>query len=113
MNSLRILPRAAHRIDDIYRRTAETWGADQADRYIRGLYARFEAIAARAIPWRPIPADFGLDGYLCRYESHMIYWRTLADGGIGIVTVLHMRMHQIARLQDDFDLGTKPGTREA
>ena len=105
MNRLRILPCAAHRIDDIYLHSAETWGADQADRYVRGLYARLDAIAARDFPWRSVPAAFGLDGYACRYESHMIYWRVLGGGDIGIVTILHRRMHQIARLRDDFDAG--------
>lgn len=105
MIRLRILASAAHRIDDIYLDTGQTWGADQADRYLRGLYARFDAIAARAFPWRSLPAEFGADGYACRYESHMIYWRVLANGDIGIVTVLHQRMHQIARFRDDFDAG--------
>ncbi|MDZ4374551.1 MAG: type II toxin-antitoxin system RelE/ParE family toxin [Phenylobacterium sp.] len=103
MTRLRILSSAEHRIDDIYLTTAERWGADQADRYLRGLYARLHAIAALDFPWRPLPAEFGIDGYACRYESHMIYWRVLENGDIGIVTVLHHRMHQIARLKEDFD----------
>jgi len=105
VSHLRILPRAAHRIDDIYLSTAERWGADQADRYVRGLYARLHEIAAHAFPWRSVPAEFGIEGYVCRYESHMIYWRALANGDVGIVTVLHGHMHQIARLRDDFDTG--------
>ena len=105
MSRLRILPSAEHRIDDIYLDTAERWGADQADRYLRGLYARLYAIAARDFPWRPLPADFGTDGYACRYESHMVYWRVLPNGDIGIVSVLHQRMNQIARFRDDFDSG--------
>ena len=105
MSRLHILPSAAHRIDDIYLDTGQTWGADQADRYLGGLYARLDAIAARDFPWRPLPAEFGTDGYACRYESHVIYWRVLANGDIGIVTVLHQRMHQIARLRDDLGAG--------
>ncbi|MBX3485176.1 type II toxin-antitoxin system RelE/ParE family toxin [Phenylobacterium sp.] len=103
MSHLRILPSAEHRIDDIYFATGERWGAAQADRYLRGLYERFHAIAARDFPWRPLPAEFGVEGYVCRYESHMIYWRVLANGGVGIVSVLHRRMNQIARFRDDFD----------
>jgi toxin ParE1/3/4 len=69
------------------------------------LFDRFEAIAARRFPWRAIPAEFGVDGYVCRYEKHFIYWKLLTDGSVGIVTVLHERMHQIERLRTD--LGTE------
>jgi toxin ParE1/3/4 len=100
--AIRVQAAAGHRIDEIYRHTLDTWGEAQAERYIRGLFARFEAIAARDLPWRPIPAEFGVDGYVCRYEKHLIYWKLLAGGDIGIVTVLHDRMHQIDRFRDDF-----------
>lgn len=105
MSRIRVQIGAAHRIDEIYRYTAETWGEAQAERYVRGLFDRFEAIAAQTFPWRPVPAEFGIDGYTCRYESHLIYWRVLANGDVGIVTVLHDRMHQVARFRDDFTGG--------
>jgi len=102
MNRFRIQAAAAHRLDEIYAFTAETWGEAQADHYLEGLFAKFEAISSRDFPWRPLSAAFGVEGYVCRYERHLIYWRLLADGRIGIVTVLHERMHQISRLRDDF-----------
>lgn len=101
MSSFRILVRASHRLDEIYTYTEDYWGDAQAERYIRGLFERFEAIAARRIVWRPIPAEFGVDGFFCRYEKHFIYWRLLGNGDIGIVTVLHERMHQIDRFRED------------
>jgi toxin ParE1/3/4 len=27
-------------------------------------------------------AEFGVDGYVCRYEMHFIYWRILADDAV-------------------------------
>jgi toxin ParE1/3/4 len=102
VSRFRVQSAAAHRLDEIYAYTLETWGEAQAERYIRGLFARFEAIAAQAFPWRPVPAAFGVDGYVCRYEKHLIYWKRLDDGAVGIVTVLHERMHQIDRFRDDF-----------
>jgi plasmid stabilization system protein ParE len=39
-----------------------------------------------------------------RYERHLVYWRRLSNGDIGIVTVLHERMHQIGRLREDLGL---------
>lgn len=100
MTAFRVLDDAGHRLDEIYDYTRRTWGDAQAETYIRGLFAKFEAIAARAFPWRAIPAEFGVDGYFCRHEKHVIYWKLLDDGKVGIVTALHERMHQIERLKD-------------
>ena len=101
MSAFRVQDGASDRLDDIYRYTRETWGDAQAEAYIRGLFDRFEAITAREFPWRPVPAEFGVNGYFCRYEKHFIYWRLLEDGAVGIVTVLHERMHQLDRFRDD------------
>jgi toxin ParE1/3/4 len=51
---------------------------------------------------RPVPAEFGVEGYVFRYQRHFVYWRKLSNGDIGIVTILHERMHQIDPLRDDF-----------
>jgi toxin ParE1/3/4 len=101
VTSFKVQDAAGHRLDQIYAYTRDTWGEAQAERYIRGLFDKFEAIAAHRFPWRPISAEFGVDGYVCRYEKHVIYWKRLGDGGVGIVTVLHERMHQIERFQED------------
>lgn len=93
---------ASHRLDDIYRYTRDRWGEAQADRYVTGLFDAFARIGSHGIVSRPIPAAFGVDGYVCRYEKHLIYWRRLSNGDIGVVTVLHERMHQIERFREDF-----------
>jgi toxin ParE1/3/4 len=104
MSGFRVQDRAEQQLDEIYRYTHETWGEAQADRYIRGLFARFTAIAERRFPWRPVPAEFGVDGYVCRYDRHLIYWKLLTGGDVGIVTILHDRMHQIDRFKDAFGI---------
>lgn len=104
MAAIRIQEAAAWRLDEIYRHTQARWGAEQADRYINGLFDTFASIESRSTSSRPIPAEFGIDGFFLRYESHFIYWRPLSNGDIGIVTVLHERMHQIHRLRTDFGL---------
>jgi toxin ParE1/3/4 len=101
MVSYRVQEGAGRRIDDIYRYTRDTWGEAQADRYIRGLFARTDEISLRQVAWRTIPSELGVEGFYCRYERHYIYWRLLSDGGVGIVTILHERMHQIDRFRDD------------
>ena len=95
---------ASHRIDEIYRYTLKQWGAEQADDYIVGLFDAFARIATHEVLSRPVPADFGVDGFFFKYKKHVIYWRYLSDDNIGIVTILHERMHQIERFKGDFGL---------
>jgi len=102
MASVRVQEAASHRLDEIYRYTRDRWGAEQADRYITGLFAAFDKIETHEVMSRPVPAEFGVDGYVCRYERHFVYWRRLGNGDIGIVTILHERMHQIDRFREDF-----------
>ena len=101
MISVRVQEAAALRIDEIYRYSLERWGEARADAYIAGLFEAFEGIATGATVSRPIPAEFGVDGYVFRYERHFVYWKRLSDGDIGIVTVLHERMHRIGRLREE------------
>ena len=102
--AVRVQQAASHRLDDIHRYTRERWGEAQADRYIGGLFDAFARIESHGVTSRPIPAEFGVDGYVFRYERHLVYWRRLANGDIGIGTVLHERMHQIGRLREDLGL---------
>ncbi len=102
MTDYRISDGAGHRLDDIYVYPRDTWGEVQAQVYLRGMFARFEAIAAHEFPWRPIPADYGVTGWMYRYQKHFIYWKLLQDGTVGIVTILHERMHRDRRLLEDW-----------
>ena len=99
--AVRVQEAASLRLDEIYRYTRNRWGPEQADRYITELFAAFDRIASHGVASRPIPADFGVDGFYYRYERHFVYWRRLSNGDIGIVTILHERMHQTARFRDD------------
>lgn len=103
MAIVRIQQAASHRLDEIYRYTRERFGVEQADRYVGDLFEAFGKIATHAVLSRPIPAEFGVDGYLFRHQRHVVYWRRLANGDIGIVTILHERMHQIERFRAGFE----------
>jgi plasmid stabilization system protein ParE len=104
MAAVRIQEAASYRLDEIYRYTRDHWGAEQADRYVTGLFEAFERIETHAVMSRPVPAELGVEGYFFRYEQHVVYWRRLSNGDIGIVTILHERMHQIDRFREDFGL---------
>lgn len=101
---IRVQESASYRLDEIYRYTRHRWGAQHADRYITGMFEAFDGIATHKTTSRPIPAEFGIDGYFFCYERHFVYWRLLPNGDIGIVTILHERMHQIDRMREDFGL---------
>ena len=104
MARFRVQQAASLRIDEIYRYTLKEWGATQAEVYINGLFDAFAKVGTQEVFSRPVPADFGVDGFFFRYEKHFVYWRYLSNGDIGIVTVLHERMHQIGRFEDAFGL---------
>ena len=101
MKAVRVQEAAALRIDEIYRYSRERWGTDRAEAYIVGLFEACERIGDGGVPSRPVPAELGVDGYVFRYEKHFIYWKTLGNGDIGIVTVLHERMHRMDRFRED------------
>lgn len=98
---IRIQEAASLRLDEIYRYTRDRWGEVQAEAYINGLFAAFEQIETRGVMSRPVPAEFEVEGYFFRLERHFVYWRRLPNGDIGIVTILHERMHQMDRFKDD------------
>ncbi|PWC14068.1 plasmid stabilization protein [Brenneria roseae subsp. roseae] len=102
MANVRIQEAASYRLDEIYRYTREQWGMPQADRYITGLFEAFSRIETHEVVSRPVPAEFGVEGFFFRYERHVVYWRRLSNGDIGIVTILHERMHLIDRFRENF-----------
>jgi plasmid stabilization system protein ParE len=104
MASVRVQEAASHRLDAIYRYTSDRWGAEQANRSITGLFAALGKIETQEVMSRPVPAEFDVEGYVLRFEAYFGYWRRLGNGDIGIVTILHERMHQIDRFREDFGL---------
>lgn len=94
---------AGQRLDEIYSYSQERWGYAQAETYIRNLFACFDAIAKRNVPWRAIPAEFGIDGFYHRCHRHFVYWRVISSGEVGIVTALHERMHQMERFNENIE----------
>ena len=103
MAIVRVQAAASHRLDEIYRYTRDRWGTEQADRYIIGLFEAFDRIESHGVVSKPVPAEFGVEGYYFRYERHFVYWRKLSNGDIGVVTILHERMHQIDRFSEDLE----------
>jgi toxin ParE1/3/4 len=99
--AIRVQEAASLRLDEIYRYTRNRWGAEQADLYITDLFATFDQIESHCVLSRPIPAEFGVEGFYFRHAHHYVYWRPLLNGDVGIVTILHERMHHLDRFRDD------------
>jgi plasmid stabilization system protein ParE len=99
--AIRVQESDSLRLDEIYRSTRDRWGETQAVTAITGLFAAFEQIETRGVASRPVPVEFGVDGYFFRYERHFVYWRRLGNGDIDIVAILHERMRQMARFGED------------
>lgn len=100
--AVRVQESASWRLDEIYRYTRDRWGETQAQAYITGLFEAFARIEMHGVASKPIPAEFGVEGFYFRHERHFVYWRRLSNGDIGIVTLLHERMHQLERFREDF-----------
>ena len=100
--AVRVQEAASVRLEDIYRYARDGWGEAQADRDIAGMFEPFDPIQVHRVVSRPIPAEFGVEGFFFWYEHHVVYWHRLSDGDIGIVAILHARMHQIDRFKEAF-----------
>jgi toxin ParE1/3/4 len=97
-----VLHRAAHQLDEIHHYSVTRWGSKQADLYISSLFQTFNLVASGQVVSKPIPAEFEVNGFFTKHKKHFIYWRYLSNQEIGIVTILHEKMHQIDYLGDSF-----------
>jgi len=103
MRSFKLEPAANRALDEIIEYTDAHWGDAQAEAYIHAMFDQFAAIADGQVIWRRIPASFGVDGYVQKCGSHLIYWRCGTDEVVRIVAILHERMHQSPRLREALD----------
>lgn len=90
MSRFVLSPRAQTDLDDIWDYTAETWGVDQAERYIRLIADSINAVATS--PARGQRCDSIREGYR-KYPagSHVLFYRLSGDG-IDVVRILHQQM---------------------
>ena len=101
MTSVRVQEAAALQIDEFSRYSRNRWGKVQADAYVTGMFEAFHRIAAGGVASCPVSAEFGVDGYVVRYEKHFVFWKTLNNWDTGVVAVLLERMHRISRIRKD------------
>lgn len=91
MSRYLLSPAARADLDDIFDYTAQQWGLDQAETYVRGLQHAIERAAAD--PRIGHSCDEIRPGYRkLAAGSHTLYYRLTADGAVDIVRILHQRM---------------------
>lgn len=93
--------------DKIWDDTVTKWGEAQAESYIRGLHAHLQRLCNNRLLWRrlpqrlAVPQDITREAYFSRYEHHYLFFRTLDNGDLGVMTILHERMDMAVRLRED------------
>lgn len=90
MAEFSLRPKAIADLEGIWEYTVDTWGEEQAERYVRLINESFREIADNPSLGRP--CDAIRNGYRKRGVSrHVIFYRTI-DGGVDVVRILHERM---------------------
>lgn len=91
MTSYVLSPRAREDLSDIWSYSADRWGDEQADRYIRLIALACVALATGDKRGRS--ADAIRAGYF-RYAvgSHILFYRMRPRRGIEVVRILHQSM---------------------
>ncbi len=83
-------PRAQADLDGIWEYTAETWGVDQAERYIQLIAGGISAVASK--PTRGKSCGHIREGYRKHpVGSHVLFYRMSGDG-IDVIRILHQQM---------------------
>ena len=102
--SYRFHPIAIEQQESIWFYTYETWGENQADRYITELHQFIEELCRK--PKSPrikrVPVDFDDPVYAGRFRHHYIYFKRASRerDAILVLSVLHESMDLPARLRE-------------
>ena len=99
----KIYPNARRRIIDIWHYTDKTWGEEQADLYVQGLYKAIEKAANNKHLWRNVKHPDLKDIFFLRYEHHYVFFRDLSKDVLGVINVLHESMDIPNRLKEELD----------
>jgi toxin ParE1/3/4 len=84
-------PAAQQDLAEIWDYTCDSWGADQAENYLRELQRAIERAAAN--PGIGRACDEIRAGYRkLAAGSHVVFYRVSVGGAIDVVRVLHQRM---------------------
>lgn len=90
-------PRAQADLDSIWDYTEETWGVDQAERYLRDIHAACVGLVSGRKRGRS--AENIRAGYFkVTVGEHLLFYRMTPDGVFDIIRILHQSMDIPAQL---------------
>lgn len=93
--------------DKVWQDTVEQWGEAQAESYLRGLHTHLHRLCDNRLFWRrlpqrlAVPSDIKHEAYFSRYERHYLFFRTLDNGDLGVMSIWHEKMDMPVRLRED------------
>ena len=90
MSQTILSPKAKVDLSDIWDYTLAEWGVDQAEKYVRELWAAMQAQALDYSTSTDI-SDIRKGFRKTRSGSHVIFFK-LTDDGIDVIRILHQRM---------------------
>jgi len=90
MNQVILSPKAKSDLSDIWDYTLAEWGIDQAEKYVRALWAELQRQACDPSISVDI-SDVRKDYRKARSGSHVIFFKLTGDE-IDVVRILHQRM---------------------
>lgn len=87
MSRFVLSPRARRDLDDIWAYSAQEWGVDRAERYLRRIAEAVDLIAET--PELGRKCDYIREGYRKHpVGSHVLFYRLIEDG-VDVVRILH------------------------
>jgi len=90
MSRVILSPKAKSDLSDIWDYTCAEWGIDQAEKYVRELWAEMQLQACDSTT--SVDVSDVRDGYRkVRSGSHLMFFKLMGDG-INVVRILHKRM---------------------
>jgi len=92
-------PAAYADLEDIDAYTLRTWGAEQRDHYIRGLFACFEQIAAKPRLGRA-RSEIAPGVRSVLREQHVVFYEVV-DAHCVVLRVLHQRRDVLAAFEPE------------
>ena len=94
---------AENDLAEIWNYTVQSWGEPQAEKYLKGLEARFLELADNPDQGKA-RKDLSPE-YRSYHEARHVLFYSQHNDGIAIARVLHERMDLVERLEDDPGFG--------
>jgi toxin ParE1/3/4 len=103
MAKLRFTNKAVEDFTSIWNYTFKTWSERQADEYYEMLISACRRTLVSSLVPARLYAEISPDLYGVKAGHHLIFFKTITDGDVLIVRILHERMDIKRHLKEDAD----------